>query len=81
MRQANIDLQKFLEEQMKKLASLLMIGMFVVPMTIATLTYAQDTKSSDKTAASDSKSKKGAKKSSGKKGAKKGDKKDTKSAS
>jgi hypothetical protein len=80
MRQAKIDLQKFLEEPMKKLASLLMIGMFVVPMTIATLTYAQDTKSSDKTAASDSKSKKGAKKGS-KKGAKKADKKDAKTAS
>ena len=64
---------------MKKLASLLMIGMFVVPMTVATLTYAQDTQSSDKTAAS-SKSKKGAKKGS-KKGAKKADKKDAKTAS
>jgi hypothetical protein len=60
---------------MKKLASLLMVGMFVVPMTIATLTYAQDAKSSDTAAASD----KGSKKSS-KKGAKKGAKKNKKAA-
>lgn len=66
---------------MKKLASLLMVGMFVVPMTIATLTYAQDAKSSDKAAAADKTAKKGAKKSAGKKGAKKGDKKDAKAAS
>jgi hypothetical protein len=75
MRQGGKDLQKFLEEQMKKLASLLMVGMFVVPMTIATLTYAQDAKSSDKAAASDAKPKKGAKK-----GAKKSAKKDKKAA-
>ena len=66
---------------MKKLASLLMVGMFVVPMTIATLTYAQDAKGSDKAAAADKTAKKGAKKSAGKKGAKKGDKKDAKAAS
>ena len=61
---------------MKKLASLLMVGMFVVPMTIATLTYAQDAKSSDTAAASVSKPKKGAKKSA-KKRAKKANKKAT----
>ena len=65
---------------MKKLASLLMVGMFMVPMTIATLTYAQDAKSSDKTAASDSKSKKSTKKST-KKGKKKADKAATAPAS
>ena len=69
---------------MKKLASLLMVGMFVVPMTIATLTYAQDATSSDTAAASDSKPKKGAKKStkkSTKKSAKKASKKATTPAS
>jgi hypothetical protein len=80
IRQGGRDLQKFLEEQMKKLASLLMVGMFVVPMTIATLTYAQDAKSSDKAAASDKSAKKSAKKGA-KKGAKKDAKKDAKSAS
>jgi hypothetical protein len=59
---------------MKKLASLLMVGMFVVPMTIATLTYAQDAKSSDQTAASDKAAKKATKKAA-KKSAKKATKK------
>lgn len=61
---------------MKKLVSLLMTGVFVLPMTIATLTYAQDApKGKDEAAATGKK----AKKSKGeKKGAKKGEKKGAK---